>query len=78
MGCGVIKQACTIRLGGWKRRWFTPVVSPRLDKHNWAPPLLPPSLPGSLQVLYPTLTDYDIRFYVMEILKVTRFPLFVD
>ena len=24
----------------------------------------------SLQVLYPTLSDYDIRYYVMEILKV--------
>lgn len=26
-------------------------------------------------MLYPTLSDYDIRFYVMEILKVSRFLL---
>ena len=32
------------------------------------------SLPP-LQVLYPTLSDYDIRFYVMEILKVGSFLL---
>ena len=29
-----------------------------------------PSPRWPLQVLYPTLSDYDIRYYVMEILKV--------
>lgn len=31
---------------------------------------LPPPLQPPPQVLYPTLTDYDIRYYVMEVLKV--------
>ena len=70
--------------GGWVREW----AGGRANKPRWAEiqsmsPQLDvatntvgsPPAPCPLQVLYPTLSDYDIRFYVMEILKVSRFLL---
>lgn len=39
-----------------------PVLA-QTDVYTWLPPLHAP------QVLYPTLSDYDIRFYIMELLK---------
>lgn len=42
-------------------------------RHPLAHPSFHPPTP-LLQVLYPTLSDYDIRYYVMEILKVDCVP----
>lgn len=48
------------------------------DQHSKTPSLIFEYINNTdFKVLYPTLTDYDIRYYIYELLKVSIFPKFL-
>jgi casein kinase II subunit alpha len=48
------------------------------DQHSKTPSLIFEYINNTdFKVLYPTLTDYDIRYYIYELLKVTIFYNFL-